>query len=164
MIINGNDQTGLNNRNNSCGTKLFKVPIKKLNIQSRNINNYGISPQLQRNSLSSTKEATPRKEQKTMDDSLSQISEILQHDKKHINFSDLVGKIPGISNEPNFAYDLILYNKRKINKAKKLSKKIGVLKLHIYNGNNINDKYKETLGNAKNKKSSDTVTCCFFRK
>ena len=81
MIINGNDQTGLNNRNNSCGTKLFKVPIKKLNIQSRNINNYGISPQLQRNSLSSTKEATPRKEQKNMDDSLSQISEILQHDK-----------------------------------------------------------------------------------
>ena len=185
MIINGNDQTGLNNRNNSCGTKLFKVPIKKLNIQSRNINNYGISPQLQRNSLSSTKEATPRKEHNKVlttkkmkepkdDDSLSQMTEILKKGKKNLRYSDLVGKIPGIDNddEPNFLFNQILYNKSKINKAKKISHKIGVLKFSIPNTHNISSK--ETLSNSdrskrdsfnnkkKNEDDSVGVSCCFF--
>ena len=39
MLINGNGNLYINSRNNSCGTKLFKLPIKKLNIQSRNTNN-----------------------------------------------------------------------------------------------------------------------------
>ena len=39
MLINDNGNLYINSRNNSCGTKLFKLPIKKLNIQSRNTNN-----------------------------------------------------------------------------------------------------------------------------
>ena len=66
MQINNCQLIYNNNRNNSCGTKLFKIPIKKLNIQSRNINNSenGILKMnnMKKNSLYSTKEATPRKE------------------------------------------------------------------------------------------------------
>ena len=197
-MINGNGQLVYNTRNNSCGTKLFKLPMKKLNIQSRNINNYDNyllnSNTIQKNSLYSTKEATPRKEQSkvlttgkhkqsadTLDDTLSQISEILKTNKKNLNYSELVGKIPGLSDEPNFIFNQVLYNKSKINKAKKLSQKIGVLKLPISNINNIS--YKETLSNSdrskqyfskkvkgvednnkKNKEKNDSaeVSCCFF--
>ena len=198
MMINGNGQLVYNTRNNSCGTKLFKLPIKKLNIQSRNINNYDNyllnSNNIQKNSLYSTKEATPRKEQNkvlttgkhkesadTLDDTLSQISEILKTNKKSLNYSELVGKIPGLSDEPNFVFNQVLYNKSKINKAKKLSQKIGVLKLPITNVNSISSK--ETLSNSdrskqyfskrakcdensnkKNKEKGDSVevSCCFF--
>ena len=163
MQING--QLIFNNRNNSCGTKLFKLPSKKINIQSRNINNYDNSllksSNIQKNSLYSTKEATPRKEHNKvltsrkakelndpLDDSLSQITDILNKGKKPLNYADLVGKIPGISNEPNFIYDQILYNKRKIAKAKKLARKIGVLKLPNKNMNNI--EYKNTLNTLSN--------------
>lgn len=190
MQING--QLIFNNRNNSCGTKLFKLPIKKLNIQSRNINNYDNSilksNNLQKGSLYSTKEATPRKEHNKVltsrktkelpdpfDDSLSQITEILKTNKKNLSYAELVGKIPSISDEPNFLFDQALYNKSKINKAKKLAQKIGVLKLPINNINNISSK--ETLSNSdrtkqyfynnnnKEKKKNDDsteVSCCFF--
>ena len=200
MQING--QLIFNNRNNSCGTKLFKLPSKKINIQSRNINNYDNSllksSNIQKNSLYSTKEATPRKEHNKvltsrkakelndpLDDSLSQITDILNKGKKPLNYADLVGKIPGISNEPNFIYDQILYNKRKIAKAKKLARKIGVLKLPNKNMNNI--EYKNTLNtlsnsdrnkeyfskkikgvintNKEEKKNQDDsaeASCCFF--
>ena len=175
MLINCNGQLVPNNKNNNSTSKLFKLPQKKLNIQSRNITNYNNYHQQKRNSLYSTKETTPGKEQTNLDDSMSNFSDILLKNKKHLNFKDLIGKIPGISGEPNFAYDLILYNKRKNNKAKKLSKKIGVLKLPIYNGNFIQNKYKETLNNCdrnksqnyfekKNKNDETEVTCCFFMK
>jgi hypothetical protein len=189
MQINNGQLIYNNNRNNSCGTKLFKIPIKKLNIQSRNIN----SPEnsilkmnnMKKNSLYSTKEATPRKEHNKVlttkkmkepkdDDSLSQITEILKKDKKNLRYSDLVGKIPGIDNddEPNFIFNQILYNKSKINKAKKISHKIGVLKFSIPNTHNISSK--ETLSNSdrskrdsfnnkkKNEDDSVGVSCCFF--
>ena len=201
-MINANGQFVYNTRNNSCGTKLFKLPIKKLNIQSRNINNYDNSllnsKNIQKNSLYSTKEATPRKEQNKvltkvlttgkhkdttdpLDDTLSQITDILQKNKKNLNYSELVGKIPGLNDEPNFVFNQVLYNKSKINKAKKLSQKIGVLKLPITNINNISSK--ETLSNSdrskqyfskrvkdgensnkKNKEKGDSVevSCCFF--
>ena len=197
MIING--QLVFNNRNNSCGTKLFKPPKKILNAQSRNINNYNNNLQqsnnLKKGSLYSTKEATPRKEHNRvltsikpkelndpLDDSLSQISDILKTNKKNLNYNELIGKIPGISDEPNFIYDQILYNKTKINKAKKLAQKIGVLKLPVNNINNIATK--ETLSNSdrskqyysgrvkgifnsnqkekKNEDDSAEVSCCFF--
>ena len=191
MQINGNGQLIFNNnRNNSCGTKLFKLPIKKLNIQSRNINscegNIIKLNNIQKNSLYSTKEATPRKEhnkvlttKKTkeqndpnLDDSLSQITEILKKNKKNLRYSDLAGKIPGINEEPNFVFNQILYNKSKINKAKILSKKIGVLKFSVTNTHNISSK--ETLSNSdrsksdsinnkkKNEDDSVGVSCCFF--
>ena len=191
MQINGNGQLIFNNnRNNSCGTKLFKLPIKKLNIQSRNINscegNIIKLNTIQKNSLYSTKEATPRKEhnkvlitKKTkeqndpnLDDSVSQITEILKKNKKNLRYTDLVGKIPGIIEEPNFVFNQVLYNKSKINKAKILSKKIGVLKFSVTNTPNISSK--ETLSNSdrskrdsiNNKKKNDDdsvgVSCCFF--
>ena len=189
MQINNGQLIYNNNRNNSCGTKLFKIPIKKLNIQSRNIN----SPEnsilkmnnMKKNSLYSTKEATPRKEHNKVlttkkikepkdDDSLSQITELLKKDKKNLRYSDLVGRIPGIDNddEPNFLFNQILYNKSKINKAKKISHKIGVLKFSIPNTHNISSK--ETLSNSdrskrdsfNNKKKNEDdgvgVSCCFF--
>ena len=190
MQINGNGQLIFNNnRNNSCGTKLFKLPIKKLNIQTRNINNCENNilklNNMQKNSLYSTKEATPRKEHNKVlttkktnelndDDSLSQITEILKKNKKNLRYSDLVGRIPGIDtdDEPNFLFNQILYNKSKINKAKKISHKIGVLKFSIPNTHNISSK--ETLSNSdrskrdsfNNKKKSEDdnveVSCCFF--
>ena len=189
MQINGNGQLIFNNnRNNSCGTKLFKLPIKKLNIQSRNINNSEngiLKMNNMKNSLYSTKEVTPRKEHNKVlttkkmkelkdDDSLSQMTEILKKGKKNLRYSDLVGKIPGIDNddEPNFLFNQILYNKSKINKAKKISHKIGVLKFSIPNTHNISSK--ETLSNSdrskrdsfnnkkKNEDDSVGVSCCFF--
>ena len=190
MQINGNGQLIFNNnRNNSCGTKLFKLPIKKLNIQTRNINNCENNilklNNMQKNSLYSTKEATPRKEHNKVlttkktnelndDDSLSQITEILKKNKKNLRYSDLVGRIPGIDtdDEPNFLFNQILYNKSKINKAKKISHKIGVLKFSIQNTHNISSK--ETLSNSdrskrdsfnnkkKNEDDSVEVSCCFF--
>ena len=172
MLINGNGNLYINSRNNSCGTKLFKLPIKKLNIQSRNTNNninltknYELK---KKNSLYSTKEATPRKEynqvltlssiknnvysskekidKNDLDDSLSQISQILNNNKKDLNYSGLIGKFPGINEECNFIYDQILFNKSSINKAKILSHKIGVLKLPI---SNISSK--EALTNSDNR-------------
>ena len=189
MQINNGQLVYNNNRNNSCGTKLFKIPIKKLNIQSRNINNsentFIKMNNMKKNSLYSTKETTPRKEHNKVlttkkmkepkdDDSLSQITEILKKDKKNLRYSDLVGKIPGIDNddEPNFLFNQILYNKSKINKAKKISHKIGVLKFSIPNTHNISSK--ETLSNSdrskrdsfnnkkKNEDDSVGVSCCFF--
>ena len=189
MQINNCQLIYNNNRNNSCGTKLFKIPIKKLNIQSRNINNSenGILKMnnMKKNSLYSTKEVTPLKEHNKVlatkkmkepkdDDSLSQMTEKQKKGKKNLRYSDLVGKIPGIDNddEPNFLFNQILYNKSKINKAKKISHKIGVLKFSIPNTHNISSK--ETLSNSdrskrdsfnnkkKNEDDSVGVSCCFF--
>ena len=154
MLIYDNGQSTFQKGNNNSGSKLFKLPIKKLKIQSRNTNinnNLSKDMNLKKNSLYSTKEATPRKEynqvmnhssiknnfcpskekstKNDLDDSLSQISQILG--KQNLNYSGLRGKIPGINEEPNFVYDQILYNKSRIKKAKILSHKIGVLKLTI---------------------------------
>ena len=112
-----------------------------------------------------------------LDDSLSQISLLLNSNKKHLNFSDLVGKIPGIDDEPNFAYDQNLYNKSRIKKAKKLQNKIGTLKLPISNISfkealtksdrekkcfSDRPKLNETLNTKKNDEVD--ISCCIFRK
>ena len=196
-------------RNSSCGTKLFKLPMKKLNIQKRsdNNNNYFLkSNNLNKYNLYSTKEATPRKdhnqvlthsgikknfyppkeksEKCDLDDSLSNISHILNSNKKDLNYSGLLGKIPGINDEePNFVYDQILYNKSRINKAKILSRKIGVLKLPISNISSketltnsdrekkcFSDRTQGSASSNENKKSKNNmddnvgITCCFFGK
>ena len=196
LIYDG--QTFFSQRNNNAGSKLFNPPIKKLNFQSRNINlknNFTNERNLRKYSLYSTKEATPRKEynpipapssiKKTsclpreksekidLDDTLSQISQILNSSKKEAKFP--------INEEPNFVYDQILFNKSSIKKAKMLSHKIGVLKLPI---SKISKK--EALSNSdrgkkcfsdriqgianesgsKNNKIEDSadVSCCFFRR
>ena len=64
----------------------------------------------------------------------------------------LVEEFQGIDNddEPNFLFNQILYNKSKINKAKKISYKIGVLKFSTQNTPNISSK--ETLSNSDRSK------------
>ena len=208
MIINDNVNMIFNNRNKHNGTKLFKLPIKNIKIQSRNNNiNNNLTKVVSiknNNSLYSTKEGTPRKEynqvithsgidnnyQQTkekkekyeLDDSLSQISQILNSDKNDLNYSGLIGKIPGINEETNFVYDHILFNKSRINKAKLLSHKIGVLKLPISKISSkeglsnsgrekkcFSDRVQERGSHEENKKNNNNkedyadIFCCFFR-
>lgn len=136
-------------RTNNSHSKLFNIPYNKINIQSRNKNKYNKEKPVNKNSLYSTKEATPRqeynnsvilnnnfytsyKEKKNnkknyLDDSLSQLSEIFE--KRNLNYSGIKDKIPGINEEQNFIYDKIIKERSSINRAKILSQKIGVLKL-----------------------------------
>jgi hypothetical protein len=181
MLINENIKSLFSNKgSNNYGSKLFNLPSKKLNIQSRNINNLLIKENtLNRNSFNSTTETTPRtnyqqekSSKKTdLDDTLSQLSQILNGSNKDRNFSGLIGKFPGIYDEPE--YDKILYYKSKINKAKNLSKKIKVIKLNISNisskeiFSNTNSKTNKSCLSDRvkiGKKSNDIAdaTCCFF--
>ena len=209
MQLSDNVQSFYTIRNSSCGTKLFKLPMKKLNIQKRSINNNNYflkSNNLNKYNLYSTKEATPRKdhnqvlthsgikknfyppkeksEKCDLDDSLSNISHILNSNKKDLNYSGLLGKIPGINDEePNFVYDQILYNKSRINKAKILSRKIGVLKLPISTISSketltnsdrekkcFSDRAQGSASSNENKKGKNNfedsvdISCCFFGK
>ena len=205
MLIQNKDHIFKIN-NNPTVIKGFKLPLENSNIQSRNYKNALINENnLRKYSLYSTKDATPRKEynkfiiphntknntfykpnkeksdKNELDDSLSQISQILNNNRD-LNYSGLVEKIPGINEEPNFVYDQILFNKSSINKAKILSDKIGVLKLPI---SNISSKEALTNSgrgkkcfsdrvqkldnmNKKNKIINDDnnadITCCFFGK
>ena len=198
MLIYDNGQPIYNNSNNNIGCKVLKLPIKKMKIQSRNSNiNNGLTKEVykKKNSLYSTKEATPRKEynqfpthtssksnynpSKELDDSLSQISQILN--KADLNYSGMVGKIPGINEESNFVYNQMLFNKSHINKAKILSHKIGVLKLPISKISSKealsnsdrekkcfsdriqgSEKINENKNSKKNVEESVDISCCFF--
>ena len=160
QINNGQLVYNNNLRNNSYDTKLFKKRNNnnKLLLKRNNNNNY----------QNSTKETTPIKENKD-EDSMTDISEILNKNKKHLNFKEIVNKIPGIiNNEPNFLYDQMLYNKTKIKKVKELSKKIKVLKIPINDNNNFyNNKEKKwpiSDRNNNNKTNTTDITCCFFGK
>ena len=208
MLIQDNGQSIFIKNNNSNGIKKFKLPISNFNSQSRNYSNNLIKEKNNRKySLYSTKEATPGKEynqvvmpnsikntfyksskdksdKNELDDSLSQISQLLNNNKKDLNYSGLVAKIPGINEEPNFVYDQILFNKSSINKAKILSHKIGVLKLPISKISSKealtnSDRSKKCFSdrvqgpstmnkNDKNDKSSIednvSISCCFFGK
>ena len=203
MLIKDNGQSNFMKSNNSTAFKGFKLPLSNINSQSRNYKNTLLKEKnIRKYSLYSTKEATPRKEynkviipksgQKTLnqpmkekcdknelDDSLSQISQLLN--KEDLNYSSIIAKIPGINEEENFVYDQLLFNKSRINKAKILSHKIGVLKLPI---SKISTKEALTNSDREKKCFSDRVqgsgnlteknksndddkvgfSCCFFRK
>lgn len=206
MFIREPDKSIITKTNNSNEGKKFKLPISNINIQSRNHNNNLIKDKnIRQYSLFSTKDATPRKEynnvimssslkntfykpsketsdKNELDDTLSQISQYLNNSRKDLNFSGLIGKFPGISEEQNFVYDLILFNKSSINKAKILSHKIGALKLPISKISSqealtnsdrskkcFSDRVQEVVNvNKKNKKDLNdnnvSVSCCFFGK
>ena len=144
------------------------------------------------NFLYSTKEATPRKDPNQVipqlgqnkmnnesDDSLSQISQILGSNRKDMNYTGLIGKFPGIYEEPNYIYDQMIYNKSRINKSKKLLNKISALKLPmsiisskeaLNQSSNmekkcLSERAKIIGTNNQIKKSDDNadVSCCFFR-
>ena len=209
MLISGNGQSFSNSRNN-VRTNLLNIPIKHLDIQ--NINNMTNNPYMKPNNLKNhnvypSYYATPRKEynqvlinpvikklnhhpkkkieKKDIDEeSVDQISQILNNNKKDLNYSGLIGKIPGINEEPNFVYDQMLFNKSRINKAKILSHKIKVLKLPMMDISNVSTKEKVTNSdrskgcisdrikgdgpsegnNRKNSNMEDKVdiSCCFF--
>ena len=191
MLINDNIKSLIHNKDNNYGSKLFKLPMKKINIQSRNISTIFLKNEntIKKQSFSSTKETTPRKDpsqilqQKTQnkkcdesDDSLSQISQILNSSNKDRNFSGLIGKFPGIYDEPSILInDHIKYNKSRINKTKNLINKIGKIKLSIISSkesiNQTSDREQKCFsdrtqigGIQKNKKGDDRadVSCCFF--
>ena len=203
MINKDNGHSLFSKNNNYTVNTRFKLPIQNINSQSRNKNSLINDKILKKYSLYSTKEATPRKEynqvvmpstlknsfykqskekqdKNHLDDSLSQISNLLNN-KKDLNYSGLVEKFPGINEEQNFVYDQILFNKSSINKAKILSHKIGVLKLPIskisskeaLTNSDREKKYFSDRGQGKdlqNKGKSDIddnnvgVSCCFFSK
>ena len=176
-----------------------------MNNQSRNLNNNNNKENRNKKySLYSTKEATPRKEyskviksttiknsfnnqinkknnknKNELDDSLSQITPLLNKNKKNLNFSDLVGKIPGIDDEPNFVCDQILFYKSRIKKAKILTNKIGTLKLPLSNISSKEALTKSDIGikcfsdrsqingnlnTNKNNNDDVGVSCCIFGK
>ena len=198
MFIYDNGQQIYTNSNNNIGCKVLKLPIKNMKTQSRNSNiNNSLTKEIykKKSGLHSTKEGTPRKEcnqfqthsssknnyyqSKELDDSLSQISQILS--KRDLNYSGMVGKIPGTNEESNFVYDQLLFNKSHINKAKILSHKIGVLKLPISKISSKEalsnsdrekkcfsdrmqgfEKINENKNNKKNNDDSVGISCCFF--
>ena len=202
MLIKDNGQSNFMKNNNSTAFKGFKLPLSNINSQSRNYKNTLLKEKnIRKYSLYSTKEATPRKEynkviipksgQKTLnqpmkekcdknelDDSLSQISQLLN--KEDLNYSSIIAKIPGINEEENFVYDQLLFNKSRINKAKILSHKIGILKLPISKISSkeslissdrgkkcFSDRIQETEKINKKEKNSDDIAdtfCCFFGK
>ena len=199
MLINDYGHSLLIKNNNSLGNQKFKLPITNVNAQTRNYNKTLLNEKnIRKYSLYSTKEATPRKEYKKvilppslkstfynsnkekcedneLDDSVSQISQLLNNNKKNLNYSGLMGKIPGINNEENFVYDQMLYNKRRTNKAKILSHKIGVLKLPIskistkeaLTNSSREKKCFSDRGQPNGKNKDDDIvgfSCCFFGK
>ena len=193
------------NNNTQNESNYFQLSYSSVNNQSRNLNNNNNKENRNKKySLYSTKEATPRKEyskviksttiknsfnnqinkknnknKNELDDSLSQITPLLNKNKKNLNFSDLVGKIPGIDDEPNFVCDQILFYKSRIKKAKILTNKIGTLKLPLSNISSKEALTKSDIGikcfsdrsqingnlnTNKNNNDDVGVSCCIFGK
>ena len=202
MLLNQKTPPIIMNNTNPNEYNYYQMSYPSINNQSRNLNNnIEKENKNKKYSLYSTKEATPRKEynkviksttirntinnqtnkinnKNELDDSLSQISLLLNQNKKKLNYSELVGKIPGIDDEPNFIYDQILFNKSRIKKAKILSNKIGTLKLPISNISfkealTKDDKEKKCFSDRadlhkslnRNKNNDDVgISCCIFGK
>ena len=202
MLLNQKTSSIIMKNSNPNEYNYFQLSYPSINNQSRNLNNnIEKENKNKKYSLYSTKEATPRKEynkviksttikntinnqtnkinnKNELDDSLSQISLLLNQNKKKLNYSELVGKIPGIDDEPNFIYDQMLFNKSRIKKAKILSNKIGTLKLPISNISfkealTKDDKEKKCFSDRadlhkslnRNKTNDDVgISCCIFGK
>ena len=202
MLLNQKTSSIIMKNSNPNEYNYFQLSYPSINNQSRNLNNnLDKENKNKKYSLYSTKEATPRKEynkviksttikntinnqtnkinnKNELDDSLSQISSLLNQNKKKLNYSELIGKIPGIDDEPNFIYDQILFNKSRIKKAKILSNKIGTLKLPISNISfkealTKDDKEKKCFSDRadlhkslnRNKNNDDVgISCCIFGK
>ena len=213
MLTKDNSQSLYNNNNIQNRNKKLKLAIPNPNTQSRNYNNKLIKDNnFKKYSVYSTKEATPGKEYNKvimpssvknknykpskyknnldeLDDTLSQMSQILNNNKKDLNYKGMIGKVPGINEGPNFVYDQMLLNKNRNNKAKILSHKIKVLKLPMSsvfseealtnyeqgknyfsdseNGNSNNANKNKDRGKKKNNINDDdcvSISCCFFGK
>jgi hypothetical protein len=212
MLTKDNGQSLYYNNNIQSKNKKLKLTIPNPNTQSRNTSNkLKKDNNFKKYSVYSTKEATTGKEYNKvvmpssvknkfykqskhknnldeLDDTLSQMSQILNNNKKDLNYKGMVGKVPGINEGPNFVYDQILLNKNRNNKAKILSHKIKVLKLpmssvfseetltnceqgkHYFsdseNGNSNNADKNKNKGKKKNNNDDDcvSISCCFFGK
>ena len=164
MIVNDVHQMTMN-KNIS---KLLKIPINNVNINANNNitkkNNFSITPSNKYINNLNIPESKDKKiyNNSELDDTLSQISLILNKDRKNLNYSGLVGKIQGIADKPNFVYDQILFNKKNINKAKMLSKKISKIKLPTSEESKISDMLNEDKKNKNDNQVS--ISCCFFLK
>ena len=198
MLPKDNFQSLYNNINIQNRNKKLKLAIPNPNTQSRNYNNKLIKDNnFKKYSVYSTKEATPGKEYnkvimpssvknknykpskyknnlEELDDTLSQMSQILNNNKKDLNYKGMIGKVP---------------DKNRNNKAKILSHKIKVLKLPMSsvfseealtnyeqgknyfsdseNGNSNNANKNKDRGKKKNNINDDdcvSISCCFFGK
>ena len=164
MIVNDANQLIIN-KNIS---KLLKFPINNVNFNTNNNINKKNNISLVLNNKYINSLNIPKNNEKKinnnseLDDTLSQISLILNKDKKNLNYSGLVNKIPGIADKPNFTYNQILFNKKNINKAKILSKKISKIKLPT----SEDSKFSDMLDEDKKKKNDNqvSISCCFFLK
>lgn len=196
MFVNRDAKTILNynksNNNNNNIRNLLKYPVKNINNKSRNNNNnLFLNNTMKNNSIYSTIQINHRNKNQNfytknsfnkfneknseLDDTISQISNIINKNKKDLNFSGMIGKIPGINDKPNFVYDQILFNKHNINKAKILSHKIAKIKLPISVGSktlldsSISEKTYfskriQKINDKKKENESDdhvSVSCCF---
>ena len=215
MLTKDNGQSLYYNNNIQNRNKKLKLAMPNPNTQSRNYNNKLIKDNnFKKYSVYSTKEATPGKEYNKvvmpssvknkfykpskykknldeLDDTLSQMSQILSNNKKDLNYKGMIGKVPGINEGPNFVYDQMLINKNRNNKAKILSHKIKVLKLPMSsvfseetltnceqgknyfsdsengNSNNADKNKNKNRGKKKNNNNDDdcvSISCCFFGK
>jgi hypothetical protein len=114
MIFNDVHQMNINKNISN----LLKFPINNVNFNDNNNNNISkknniiiSSNNKYINNLNMPKSKIYNNSE--LDDSLSQISLVLNKDKKNLNYTSLFGKIPGIAEKPNFVYDQILFNKKK---------------------------------------------------
>ena len=163
MIFNDVHQMNINKNISN----LLKFPINNVNFNDNNNNNISkknniiiSSNNKYINNLNMPKSKIYNNSE--LDDSLSQISLVLNKDKKNLNYTSLFGKIPGIAEKPNFVYDQILSNKKNINKAKMLSKKISKIKLPTSEESKISDLLNEDKKNKNDNQVS--ISCCFFLK
>ena len=141
------------------------------NINSNNLNNININNinsndnKIKSQTLSNENyKSNKTKIENKLNDTLSQISEILNRNNNNLNYSGLINKIPMTNEEENFVYEEIILNKKNIKKAKILSNKIKKIKTTI---SNISSKesFLKSEQNSNKKKVNDfaDVLCCFFK-
>ena len=140
--------------------------INRNNLNNININNINSNDnKIKSQTLSNENyKSNKTKIENKLNDTLSQISEILNRNNNNLNYSGLINKIPITNEEENFVYEEIILNKKNIKKAKILSNKIKKIKTTI---SDISSKesFLKSEQNSNKKKVNDfaDVLCCFFK-
>ena len=153
--------------------KLIKTqnkPNNFKNINSNNLNNNinninSNDKKIKSQSLSNENyKSNKTKIENKLNDTLSQISGVLNGNSNNLNYSGLINKIPISNEEENFVYEEIILNKKNIKQAKILSNKIKKIKMAI---SDISSKesFLKSEQNSNKKKVNDfaDVLCCFFK-
>lgn len=104
------------NKTFNDSAQLLRLSYRKISDLSRNIDD------IQRKMVVNK---ANKKNLLTYDDSLSQISQLLN--EKNLNYSGIIDKLPVEREKENFLYDQIVYNKSNFNRAKIIAQKKGKL-------------------------------------